>query len=130
MHTLDRSVFEELRPPLDDYEAIVEADRCLACQGDAPAPCVVACPADVDVPRFVTAIAEGDPAFAAETIFADNLLGASCARVCPVEELCEGACVLVHEGRRPVEIARLQRYATDWALSEEFPLRPRIARPN
>ncbi len=65
----------------------------------------------------------GDPEAAAETIFADNLLGGSCARVCPVEELCEGACVLVHEGRRPVEIARLQRYATDWALAAGVPLR-------
>ncbi len=130
MQILERSVFDELRAPLSDVEAVVEADRCLACEGEALAPCVVACPADVDVPRFVTAIAEGDPETAAETIFADNLLGGSCARVCPVEELCEGACVLVHEGRRPVEIARLQRYATDWALSAGVPLRPVTAKPN
>jgi glutamate synthase (NADPH/NADH) small chain len=128
MQTLETNVFEELKPPLGDAEALVEADRCLECGGYASAPCVVACPADVDVPGFIDAIACGDPEAAAETIYAENLLGASCARVCPVEELCEGACVLVHEGRRPVEIARLQRYATDWALSAGVPLR-RIRAP-
>jgi dihydropyrimidine dehydrogenase (NAD+) subunit PreT len=123
MQTLETTVFEELKPPLDDGEALVEADRCLECGGYASAPCVVACPADVDVPGFIDAIAGGDPEAAAETIYAANLLGATCARVCPVEELCEGACVLLHEGRRPVDIARLQRYATDWALSAGVPVR-------
>ncbi len=123
MHTLETTVFEELKAPLDDIEAVVEADRCLECGGYASAPCVLACPARVDVPSFVSAIGRGDPEEAAETIFAENLLGGSCARVCPVEELCEGACVLLHEGRRPVEIARLQRYATDWALAAGVPLR-------
>lgn len=127
MLTLETSVFDELKPPLDDEQAIVEAERCLECGGYASAPCVVACPADVDVPSFVEEIAAGDPEAAAETIYAANILGASCARVCPVEELCEGACVLVHEGRRPVEIARLQRYATDWALSAGVPLRRAVA---
>jgi dihydropyrimidine dehydrogenase (NAD+) subunit PreT len=130
MQSLASTVFDELRAPLADGDAVVEADRCLECGGRATAPCVAACPADVDVPAFVTAIAEGDPETAAETIFADNLLGGSCARVCPVEELCEGACVLVHEGRRPVQIARLQRYATDWALSAGVPLRAAARRPN
>jgi glutamate synthase (NADPH/NADH) small chain len=123
MQILETAPFEELKPPLDDAEALVEADRCLECGGRASAPCVTSCPADVDVPGFIHAIAGGDPEAAAETIYAENLLGASCARVCPVEELCEGACVLVHEGRRPVDIARLQRYATDWALSAGVPLR-------
>ena len=108
---------------------MVEADRCLECGGPyAPAPCAVACPAGVDVPGFVVALAEGAPGLAAETIFADNLLGASCARVCPVEVLCEGACVLIHEGRRPIPIGALQRYATDWALEHGLPLRrPAVA---
>jgi glutamate synthase (NADPH/NADH) small chain len=107
-------------------EAVVEADRCLECGGPyAGAPCVAACPADVDVPTFVRALAEDDPARAARTIFADNLLGATCARVCPVEVLCQGACVLLHEGQKPVDVARLQRYACDWALAHGPPLRER-----
>jgi dihydropyrimidine dehydrogenase (NAD+) subunit PreT len=117
-------VFEELAPPLTRAEAIVEADRCLECGGPyAEAPCVTACPAGVDVPAFVAAIAQGDADAAAATIFAENLLGGTCARVCPVETLCEGACVLVHEGRRPIEIGRLQRFATDAALEAGLPLR-------
>jgi glutamate synthase (NADPH/NADH) small chain len=118
------SPFAELRPPLSVEEALLEADRCLDCGGaHAPAPCTVACPAGVDVAGFVTAIAEGDRALAADTIFAENLLGASCARVCPAEVLCEGACVLAHEGRRPIQIAALQRHATDWSLTRDRPLR-------
>jgi glutamate synthase (NADPH/NADH) small chain len=116
----------ELRPPLSRWDAVLESDRCLEC-GDAyaVAPCTLACPADVDVPSFVAALARDNPAEAAETIFAQNLLGGTCARVCPVEVLCQGACVLTHEGRAPIEVARLQRYATDWALAQELPLRRR-----
>ena len=107
-----RSTFPELRPPLTESEARVEADRCLECGAVyAEAPCVTACPANVDVPAFVAALVRGERDAAAATIFAENLLGGTCARVCPVETLCEAACVLVHEGRRPVEIARLQRFA-------------------
>jgi dihydropyrimidine dehydrogenase (NAD+) subunit PreT len=119
-----RSAFEELRPPLTESDALLEADRCLECGGPyAEAPCVTACPANVDVPAFVAALARGDRDGAAATICAENLLGGTCARVCPVETLCEGACLLVHEGRRPIEIARLQRFATDAALSADTPLR-------
>ena len=122
------NAFSELRPPLDTDAALLEADRCLFCAGPyAPPPCAAACPAGVDVPRFVREIAEGRPLTAATTIFRDNLLGATCARVCPVEVLCEGACVLLHEGRKPIEIARLQRYATDTALAAHQPLRPRAS---
>lgn len=118
------SVFEELRPPLTESEALLEADRCLECGGPyAPAPCVTACPANVDVPAFVGALARGETEAAAATIFAENLLGGTCARVCPVETLCEAACLLAHEGRRPLEIARLQRFATDAALDADRPLR-------
>ncbi len=114
----------ELRPPLTAEQAIVEADRCLECGGPhAPAPCVVGCPANVDVPGFVAAIAAGDPAAAARTILAENVLGGTCARVCPVEVLCQRDCVLVHEGRAPIEIGALQRYATDWAYRNGVPLR-------
>jgi dihydropyrimidine dehydrogenase (NAD+) subunit PreT len=126
----DTVVFEELRAPLSRAAALLEADRCLECGGPyAPAPCMVACPAGVDVARFIGEIAADDPAAAARTIFAENLLGGSCARVCPVEVLCEEACVLTAGGRRPVEIAALQRYATDQALEDGDPIRVR-ARPN
>jgi dihydropyrimidine dehydrogenase (NAD+) subunit PreT len=122
-------VFEELRPPLTRERALLEADRCLECGGPhAPAPCMVACPASVDVAGFIGAIAADDPAAAAETIFAENLLGATCARVCPAEVLCEGACVLTATGRRPIAIAALQRYATDLALEEGGTMRARLAR--
>lgn len=104
---------EELRPPLSDQESLLEADRCLCCGGPyAPAPCSATCPAGIDVPGFVAALAVGDRVGAAKTIFAENLLGGSCARVCPVEVLCEGACVLPD----PIAIAALQRHATDAAL--------------
>jgi glutamate synthase (NADPH/NADH) small chain len=109
-------VFTELHRPLSEQEARVEADRCLECgSAHAQAPCLLACPAGVDVPRFVAAIARGDDDEAAATIFEANLLGATCARVCPVEVLCQGACLLDHEGRRPIEIGALQRYAMDLA---------------
>ncbi len=121
-------LFEELEPALSAEEAVVEAERCLECGGPyAEAPCTVACPAGIDVPAFVGAIARGEPLSAAETIFAENLLGATCARVCPVEVLCEGECVLLHEGLPAVEIGRLQRYATDRALGEGLRFRRRQA---
>lgn len=122
------SLLNELRPPLDHDAVLLEADRCLACGGPyAVAPCTSACPAQVDVPGFIEALAADDVLGAAETIFAANVLGGSCARVCPVEVLCEGACVLAHDGRPPIQIAALQRYAADWALEREVPLRPRAA---
>ena len=111
-------VFEELRSPLGAEQAVMEADRCLQCGGpEAEAPCVIACPAHVDIPSFITALAGRHVDAAAATVFADNLLSGTCARVCPVEVLCEGACVLEREGRRPVEIGRLHRYAADWGLA-------------
>jgi dihydropyrimidine dehydrogenase (NAD+) subunit PreT len=118
----------ELHPPLTREEALLEADRCLGCIGPyAEAPCAAACPADVDVPGFIGALAAGDELGAARAILAENLLGGTCARVCPVEVLCEGACVLHHEGRKPIAIGALQRYATDAAFSgEEAELRARV----
>jgi dihydropyrimidine dehydrogenase (NAD+) subunit PreT len=119
-----QALFDELRPPLAPAEAMVEADRCLECGGPyAEAPCTIACPASVDVSGFVAAIARGEHEVAARTIFAENLLGGTCARVCPVETLCEAACVLSHEGRPPIRIAQLQRFAADAALALDAPLR-------
>ena len=126
MSVLDR--FPELRPPLGAEAAVLEADRCLDCAGPfAEAPCLTACPAGVDVPRFVREIAAGRPLAAARTIYRDNLLGGTCARVCPVEVLCEAACVLNHEGRRPIAVAALQRFATDEAREKRLPLRAAAA---
>lgn len=115
-------VFMDLHPPFDDDEALLEAERCLDCGGPlSPAPCTTACPTHIDVPRFIREIRDGRPLDAAQTIFTANVLGGSCARVCPVEELCEGACVLEKEGRRAVDIGRLQRHATDRALDTGTP---------
>lgn len=123
-------LYEEVHPPLDEQRAVVEAARCLECGGPyALAPCMEACPTKIEIPKFIREIREGRPLDAARTIFEANVLGGSCARVCPVEVLCEGACVLRREGRRAVEIGRLQRYATDYAIqtkrhalaSEEIP---------
>ncbi len=111
-------VFRELHPAFTADVALVEAERCLECGSiTAPAPCTVACPADVDVPGFIVQIVDGKPEAAADIIFASNPLGGSCARVCPTEVLCEGACVLETAGRRPITIGRLQRFATDAALA-------------
>lgn len=124
MNGLPDELSREHRPPLTHEAAVVEADRCLECGGaHAEAPCTTACPAGVDVPAFVAAIAAADTAAAATTIFAENILGGTCARVCPVEVLCQRDCVLVHEGRRPIEIGALQRYATEWAYANGVPLR-------
>jgi glutamate synthase (NADPH/NADH) small chain len=98
-------------PPLTPHEALVEANRCLYCYD---APCTHACPTHIDVPRFIKKIATGNLNGSARAIFEANLLGATCSRVCPVEELCEGACVLGAE-RKPIKIGRLQRYAMDHA---------------
>lgn len=114
----------ELRPPLDHDQALLEADRCLACGSvNAIAPCTAACPAGVDVPGFIEALSDDRIALAAETIFAENLLGATCARVCPVEVLCQGACVLLYDGQPVIEIAALQRFASSWGLEHGVPLR-------
>jgi dihydropyrimidine dehydrogenase (NAD+) subunit PreT len=121
------ALFTELLPAYSSEEALVEADRCLECGGLAGAPCVHRCPADVDVPSFVAAIAAGDTAAAARTIFAANILGGTCARVCPVEALCARDCVLIHEGKHPIAIGRLQRYATDYAFHHLVELRGRVA---
>jgi dihydropyrimidine dehydrogenase (NAD+) subunit PreT len=101
----------EQLPPLTAHAAAVEADRCLYCYD---APCTHACPTHIDIPRFIKKIATGNLRGSAETIFASNLLGATCARVCPVQELCEGACVLGAD-HKPISIGRLQRYAMDYA---------------
>lgn len=105
--------FSDLHPPLTRHEAIVEADRCYFCYD---APCLNACPTEIDIPLFIREIATGNPLGAAETIFEQNILGGMCARVCPTEQLCEEACVREEAEGKPVRIGQLQRYATDVAM--------------
>ncbi|MBX3144615.1 MAG: NAD(P)-dependent oxidoreductase [Trueperaceae bacterium] len=104
-----REAFTETYPAYTPNEAVVEANRCLYC---FDAPCIEACPTDIDVPTFIRKIATGNTLGAAVTILESNLMGHTCGRVCPVDELCVGACVLGEE-HRPIAIGRLQRYATD-----------------
>ncbi|MCM3601398.1 NAD(P)-dependent oxidoreductase [Robertmurraya korlensis] len=104
--------FQEVHPGLSNREAAEEANRCLYCYD---APCITACPTGIDIPTFIKKIASGNLKGSATTIMSANPIGASCSRVCPTEELCEGACVLNHS-TKPIMIGNLQRYATDWAM--------------
>jgi glutamate synthase (NADPH/NADH) small chain len=102
--------FPELHPALDSQSALAEANRCLYC---FDAPCTAACPTHIDVPRFIKKIATGNLRGSAVTILDANILGLSCSRVCPVDVLCEGSCVMLRFNKKPIEIGRLQRFAMD-----------------
>jgi glutamate synthase (NADPH/NADH) small chain len=120
--------FADAHPPLTADEALVEASRCYFCHD---APCTEACPTDIDVPGFIRRIATGNTRGAAATIFAANILGGSCARVCPTEILCEQACVRLTQEHRPVNIGALQRHATDWMMDraiQPFTRKPETGR--
>ena len=109
-HPIIAERFPDLHPPFAPQAAVVEANRCLNC---FDAPCTAACPTHIDVPRFIKKIATGNLEGSARTILDANVLGASCSRVCPVEVLCEGACVMNHHNEQRIEIGRLQRFAMD-----------------
>ncbi len=108
--------FGDLHAPFTPHEAAVAADRCYFCHD---APCVTACPTDIDIPLFIRQISTGTPEAAGKTIFDQNILGGMCARVCPTEDLCEQACVREMAEGKPVEIGRLQRHATDTLMAKQ-----------
>ena len=112
----------EIAPRYTPQEAIIEAHRCLFC---FDAPCIQACPTGIDIPSFIKKITTGNLTGSARVIFSANVLGASCARLCPTEVLCEGACVVLDREGDPVKIGRLQRYATDHVLEKkQVPFKP------
>jgi len=112
--------FSDIRPPFETRDAaLVDANRCLFCYD---APCTKSCPTGIDVPKFIKQIATDDIKGSARTIFLSNIMGGGCSRVCPVEKLCEGACVYNLMEEEPIPIARLQRYSTDEALQRKWPL--------
>jgi glutamate synthase (NADPH/NADH) small chain len=108
------SVFTDFKPAYTVNQAKVEANRCLYCHD---APCITACPTGIDIPEFIRKIATDNVRGSARTIFDSNVLGMSCARVCPVEVLCVGDCVYNEMGVPPIQIGKLQRYATDAAFA-------------
>ena len=108
-----REAMAELKPAFSKQDALTEANRCLYCYD---APCIMACPTGIDIPGFIKKIANDNVKGAARTILSANILGNSCARVCPTKVLCEGACVLEDRDQNPIDIGRLQRYPTDAVL--------------
>src|SRR3984957_18589794 len=119
VHPETSARFADLHPPFDRQAAIPEANRCLYC---FDAPCTTACPTHIDVPRFIKKIASGNLSGSARTILDANILGASCSRACPVDVLCEGACVLHRYNKQPIQIALLQRFAMDSLHASGAPL--------
>lgn len=111
--------FADINPPLTPSQALEAGSRCLFCHD---APCIKACPTEIDIPMFIRQIVSGNLRGSAKTILDANMLGHSCGRVCPTSVLCEGACVLNAEGKQPVDIGRLQRYAVDHVLDNNIRL--------
>jgi dihydropyrimidine dehydrogenase (NAD+) subunit PreT len=107
--------FDDLHPPLDGAQAIVEAGRCLYCYD---APCMNACPTRIDIPKFIHQIRSGNLDGSAQTILLENIMGGACARACPTEVLCEEVCVVHHTEGAPVKIGELQRHAVDHLMAK------------
>ncbi len=108
--------FGDLHPPMPRAQALVEANRCYFCYD---APCIEACPTGIDIPGFIKKIATDNVAGAGMRILEANIFGGACARVCPTEILCERACVRTAQEGDPIQIGRLQRYATDPILADD-----------
>jgi len=102
---------------MTDNEAVIEASRCLFCHD---APCTIACPSSIDIPMFIRQISSHNTKGAAKTIFSQNILGKSCAYVCPTQVLCEGSCVYHGLNEKPIDIGRLQGYASDFAIDKNI----------
>lgn len=112
--------FSDIHPPFETADAaLVEANRCLFCYD---APCMKSCPTGIDVPKFIKQIATDNLKGSAHTIFVSNIMGAGCSKVCPVEKLCEGACVYNLMEEEPISIAKLQRYSTEIAMKNSWQL--------
>lgn len=121
--------FSDIHPPLDRNKAIIEANRCLYC---FDAPCIEACPTGINIPTFIKKISTDNVKGAAKTILEANIMGGSCARVCPTEELCEEACVRNTQSGQPIKIGQLQRYAVDGLMKRDdrqiFARKPKTGR--
>lgn len=118
--------FSDIHPPFYTGDAAaIEANRCLFCYD---APCIKACPTSINVPKFIKQISTNNIQGSAKTIFDSNIMGAACAKVCPVEKLCEGACVYNLMEEEPISIAKLQRFSTEKAINQQWPLYTR--KPN
>lgn len=112
--------FSDIHPPFETKDAaLIEANRCLFCYD---APCTKSCPTSIDVPKFIKQISTGNVKGSAHTILSSNIMGAGCSKVCPVEKLCEGACVYNLMEEEPISIARLQRYSTELAMENKWAL--------
>lgn len=112
--------FADIHPPYESITAAkVDANRCLFCYD---APCMKSCPTSIDVPKFIKQIATENIKGSAKTIFSSNIMGAGCSKVCPVEKLCEGACVYNLLEEEPIPIAKLQRYSTELAMENKWKL--------
>lgn len=111
--------FAQKKPLMNDTEAFYESSRCLFCYD---APCVNACPTGIDIPLFIKQIQTGNAEGAAKTIFDQNWFGNACGKICPTGVLCEGACVYNHQDVKPIDIGRLQNYATEKVIKKEKPL--------
>ncbi|OFY84521.1 MAG: pyridine nucleotide-disulfide oxidoreductase [Bacteroidetes bacterium RIFCSPLOWO2_12_FULL_35_15] len=112
--------FSDIHPPFEHIEgAVIEANRCLSCYD---APCTKLCPTSIDVPLFIKQISSGNIKGSAKTIFSSNIMGGACSKVCPVEKLCEGACVYNLLQEKPISIAKLQRYSTEKAIAGKWKL--------
>ena len=112
--------FSDIHPPFETKDAaLVEANRCLFCYD---APCTKSCPTGINVPKFIKQITTDNIKGSAHTIFLSNIMGAGCSKVCPVEKLCEGACVYNLMEEEAISIAKLQRYSTEIAMKKDWQL--------
>src|SRR6187397_1864574 len=120
--------FADIRPPFENKTAaVVEANRCIFCYD---ASCTKSCPTHIDVPKFIKQITTDNIKGSAHTIFTSNIMGACCSKVCPVEKVCEGACVFNLLEEEPIQIARLQQYSTSIAMENNWQLFERKKLPD